>query len=162
MKKSSKNYINLIGKIYTNNPDFQNSNIMEENLKKEDFYDNNPPIKTQRNMDNKIQNIIGSFYSINNNPNTARNYPNSVTIDQNFNNINNIKYCYKENKTIPCSCCIEHICRPGSCLCKKCMFLNIKELKLKKGQLINKKDLFAILLMILFIVINHMLILLLI
>jgi hypothetical protein len=113
---------------------------MEENLKINDFYANNPPIKTQRSMgNNKIQNNIGSFYGINNNPNTARNYSNSVTKNQEIQNFNNIKYCYKENKTIPCSCCTEHICRPGSCLCKKCMFLNFKELKLKKGQLINKK-----------------------
>ena len=112
---------------------------MEENLKIKDFYDNNPPIQTQRSMGNKIQNNIGSFYGINNNPNTARNYSNSVTKNQEIQNFNNIKYCYKENKTIPCSCCTEHICRPGNCLCKKCMFLNIKELKLQKGQLINKK-----------------------
>ncbi len=59
-------------------------------------------------------------YGVNNNPNYARIYPNSVTKNQ------DIKYCYKENKTIPCSCCTEHICQPGSCLCKKCMFLNIK------------------------------------
>jgi hypothetical protein len=146
-KSLPTNDVNLIEKIYTNNPDFQNSNQtkefdnqnnMEENLKINDFYANNPPI-TQRSMSNKIQNNIGSFYGINNNPNTARNYSNSVTKNQEIKNFDNIKYCYKENKTIPCSCCTEHICRPGSCLCKKCMFLNFKELKLKKGQLINKK-----------------------
>ena len=134
---------NKIEKFYKNTncyPSFNELNQIENqnennehnsSFKNVDYYNDTLPIKTQRSMVNYNKNID----SINMNLNTARNYSNSMIKKQSF---NNIKYCYKENTTIPCSCCVEHICKPGNCLCKKCMLLNIKEMKLKRGQLINK------------------------
>ena len=111
----------------------KNEKISKLNLDRIDtFYNNNvSSIRTQRVNTTYVKNNKknDSFYE---NINTER-LSNSTT--QNF---NNIKYCNQENK-IPCSCCKDHICRPGNCLCKKCMLINIKELKLQKGQLINKK-----------------------
>ena len=100
------------------------------------FYNKDSSNKSHRVMTVSNQNV-NSFYNMN--LNTERIISNSAPTYQETKNDNNIKFCYKENKTIPCSCCKDHICRPGNCLCKKCMFQNIKEMKLKKGQLINKK-----------------------
>ena len=124
---------------YPNINELKQNEIQREkklNLEIDSFYINNDSsIKSHRVNTTYVKNDKkDSFYE---NLNTER-ISNSINKEtKNFNN--NIKYCLQENKNIPCSCCKDHICRPGNCLCKKCMLLNIKELKLKKGQLINKK-----------------------
>ena len=45
-------------------------------------------------------------------------------------------FCYKKTN-LNCKCCIEHICKPGSCLCKRCMYLNKEYHGLKMHYLIN-------------------------
>ena len=47
-------------------------------------------------------------------------------------------YCNKDNTTILCNCCPDHICKEGNCLCIKCMKYNTNNLHLTKGELINK------------------------
>lgn len=54
-----------------------------------------------------------------------------------------IVYCGRKNEIIKCNCCPDHICRKGNCLCVKCMNCNIKNLNLKKNELINKSGLIA-------------------
>jgi len=46
-------------------------------------------------------------------------------------------FCYKKTN-LNCKCCIEHICKPGCCLCKRCMNLNKEYHGLKMHYLINK------------------------
>ena len=47
-------------------------------------------------------------------------------------------YCF-EKTNIDCQCCPEHICKPGSCLCKDCMKINLKYHGLKSYFCINKE-----------------------
>lgn len=54
-----------------------------------------------------------------------------------------IVYCGRKNEIIKCNCCPDHICHKGNCLCVKCMNYNIKNLNLKKNELINKSGLIA-------------------
>ena len=46
-------------------------------------------------------------------------------------------FCYKKTN-LNCKCCIEHICKPGCCLCKRCMNLNKEYHGLKMHYLINR------------------------
>ena len=96
----------------TNNNNVNNYN----NNRINDFFDNVPPLTVRSNnnrMSLSSKNVIPSNY--------------------------NVTYCNKINLSIPCKCCSDHICKIGNCMCKKCMLINIKELKLKNYQLINKK-----------------------
>jgi hypothetical protein len=47
-------------------------------------------------------------------------------------------YCLNETN-INCTCCPDHICKPGNCLCKDCMTVNLKYHKLKTFFSINKE-----------------------
>jgi len=47
-------------------------------------------------------------------------------------------YCF-EKTNIDCNCCPEHICKPGSCMCKDCMIINLKYHNLKSYFSINKE-----------------------
>lgn len=55
----------------------------------------------------------------------------------------NIIYCGRYNENIKCDCCPDHICKKGNCLCVNCMRINISDLKLKNGELINKSGIIA-------------------
>jgi hypothetical protein len=47
-------------------------------------------------------------------------------------------YCLNETN-INCTCCPDHICKPGNCLCKDCMTINLKYHNLKTFFGINKE-----------------------
>ena len=60
-------------------------------------------------------------------------------------------FCYKKTN-LNCKCCIEHICKPGSCLCKRCMNLNKEYHELKMYYLMLRdilKDIFIVIVNIL-------------
>ena len=38
-----------------------------------------------------------------------------------------------------CTCCPDHICKKGNCLCVNCMKKNVQKNELKKGILINRQ-----------------------
>lgn len=61
-------------------------------------------------------------------------YDNQLQSERN----NKFYYCGKKNELIKCSCCPDHICRPGNCLCVNCMKINIQKYNLGKGVLINR------------------------
>ena len=47
-------------------------------------------------------------------------------------------YCF-EKTNIDCNCCPDHICKPGNCMCKDCMTINLKLHRLKPYYSINKE-----------------------
>ena len=47
-------------------------------------------------------------------------------------------YCF-EKTNIDCNCCPDHICKPGNCMCKDCMTINLKLHRLKSYYSINKE-----------------------
>ena len=49
----------------------------------------------------------------------------------------NLYYCFKKTDN-ECSCCPDHICKPGCCFCKDCMRVNVSYHNLKIYYLINK------------------------
>ena len=82
-----------------------------------------PPM-TQRNF-NRGNNQFQQGSRIYNNPSqTQRN--------------SKYSYCGNINELIKCSCCPDHICKPGNCLCVKCMKYNIEKYNLGKEVLINR------------------------
>jgi hypothetical protein len=49
----------------------------------------------------------------------------------------NLYYCFKKTD-IDCTCCPDHICKPGCCFCRDCMKVNVSYHGLKIYYLINK------------------------
>ena len=99
------------------------------------------PLKPRRflNLLNKARNSdISADPNINfeNEDSLIRNnidVPNKCVLDEGM----DLFFCYS-NTGNQCSCCNDHICKPGNCLCKNCMELNKKYHGLKNHYLINK------------------------
>lgn len=126
--------------------DFSNDKNKNQ-IKNPDFKRINQDINIS-NIDNpSILNSHRVNYA-NNNPmdNIRINKKNSKEIEYSKNsnpplserNKNKFYYCNKEQNSILCKCCPDHICKEGNCFCVKCMKYNINKLNLKKGELINK------------------------
>ena len=99
------------------------------------------PLKPRRflNLLNKARNSdISADPNINfeNEDSLIRNkidVPNKCVLDEGM----DLFFCYS-NTGNQCSCCNDHIYKPGNCLCKNCMELNKKYHGLKNHYLINK------------------------
>lgn len=122
--------INLINNDSRNNNYINNNNISQ----------NKYPDYNQLNQKNEIKisnnNIRPSTQRQNYQISKQRNEKGFTNLPPNERNT--IHYCEGPNESIRCDCCSDHICKRGNCLCVRCMNYNIKNLKLQKGELINK------------------------
>ena len=129
------------------------SNIMPENNREDLIISVEPIMQLNSNESNIISgNIIDIKQQNKNKTDIDFNYSNSIKYNSNNFDANqkknnkefesaiqlpNLHYC-NQPKGI-CKNCSSRICKEGNCFCLGCMEYNVKNQKLKKGELINKK-----------------------
>ena len=130
------------------NKEIKNNNQKEELEKNEEKILQIKDKNTEKEIiypEKKILNIqiveeeekIDKYLDCLNNPKPESNKPATIPDDAKLNIEYDLYFCGKPNH-IDCICCIEHNCKPGSCMCISCMKLNKKYHNLKSHYLINK------------------------
>ena len=132
---------------YNNNNNYfniQNETLLNQNMYQNNYYNNNNDGNNNNDNDDNDDND-GNDDNYNNNFNRGINThrinpsgPQKQFVNKPPLTGRNIIYCGQKNRFINCTCCLDHTCKKGNCICVICMAKNIRKFNLRNGQLINK------------------------